>query len=812
MSLHGKNKIYLDETRSVEERAKDLLSDMSLEEKMAQINCVFPFDKNAMDLAWIADQVPYGIGEVSTLEMRRIPTLQGAAQWVKDVQTLVMEKSPHHIPAIFHMEGLCGAFIQEATSFPSGIARGASFNPDLEEEIGSCVARQELACGITHILAPVLDISRDSRMGRQGESYGEDPALASAMGVAYTKGIQETCVDGRQAESVAKHFLAFHNSQGGIHGTHSDTPERLLQEIYGKPFQAAIREAGLRGIMPCYCSIDGEPASLSHKLLTGLLRDEMGFDGLCISDYGGIENSHNYQRIGETMAEAGEMALAAGMDVEMPSPAGYGRELQKKIESGDLDISLLDQAVYRVLCAKFRMGLFEHPYPLMDDKLENVYREADKGKQLTRQSAMESMTLIKNNGILPLHKDKKQKIAVIGPHADNARMFFGGYTHMSMMESIYAVANSIAGVAGIENTTEQTIPTVPGTNIQLDQGEQYDAILHTQKPNCPSLLEYLKAYVPSCEIVYAKGYDIAGQNRTGFDEALRLIEQSDLAILTLGGKYGTCSLASMGEGVDGTDINLPECQDTFIERAAETGKPLVGVHIFGRPISSDVADEKLDAILEAWNGAECAAEAIVKTLYGENNPAGRLPVSVAYNSGQIPIYYNHPWGSAESQSGSIGFANYVDMSHSPRYPFGHGLSYAKFSYRDLQIANREVDPRDDIVCSFCLENASDRVGDEVVQIYVSDRFASRTRPVMELAAFRRISLQPHEEKKVICHISPSQLAFLDKDMKWKIEKGDIDLLIGASSKDIRLKDSIRITENAWMDGRDRNFYGKVEVR
>ena len=314
MSLHGKNKIYLDETRSVEERAKDLLSDMSLEEKMAQINCVFPFDKNAMDLAWIADQVPYGIGEVSTLEMRRISTLQGAAQWVKDVQTLVMEKSPHHIPAIFHMEGLCGAFIQEATSFPSGIARGASFNPDLEEEIGSCVAKQELACGITHILAPVLDISRDSRMGRQGETYGEDPALASAMGVAYTKGIQETSIDGRKAESVAKHFLAFHNSQGGIHGTHSDTPERLLQEIYGKPFQAAIREAGLKGIMPCYCSIDGEPASLSHKLLTGLLRDEMGFDGLCISDYGGIENSHNYQRIGETMAEAGESLTAENLN------------------------------------------------------------------------------------------------------------------------------------------------------------------------------------------------------------------------------------------------------------------------------------------------------------------------------------------------------------------------------------------------------------------------------------------------------------------------------------------------------------------
>ena len=224
-------KQYLDSTKTPEERAKLLLAELSLDEKMAQVGCIFPFGENYTDMGKISADTPFGIGEVSTLEMRRITSLEEAARWQRNVQNIVMENSPHHIPAIFHMEGLCGAFIQDTTSFPAGIGRGSSFNPDLEERIAEIVSRQEAACGITHILAPVLDISRDSRMGRQGETYGEDPALASAMGAAYTRGIQKGETAGRKTESVAKHFLAFHNSQGGIHGTHSDTPPRLLREI-----------------------------------------------------------------------------------------------------------------------------------------------------------------------------------------------------------------------------------------------------------------------------------------------------------------------------------------------------------------------------------------------------------------------------------------------------------------------------------------------------------------------------------------------------------------------------------------------------
>ncbi len=797
--------------KTPEERARALLKEMGLEEKMAQINCVFPFDTTYLDMDWISAHTPFGIGEVSTLEMRRMETLESAANWQRDVQRIVMDNSPHHIPAIFHMEGLCGGFIQDAASFPSGIARGAGFHPELEEEIGGIVGTQEAACGITHVLAPVLDISRDSRMGRQGETYGEDPALAAAMGAAYIRGVQNTHIDGRTPENVAKHFLAFHNSQGGIHGTHSDTPERLLREIYGKPFQAGI-QAGLRGIMPCYCSIDGEPASVSEKLLTGLLREEMGFDGLCVSDYGGIGNSHMVQHIGETMGETGEMALRAGMDVEMPSPAGYGKDLHGMFESGEADIRLLDRAVLRVLTAKFRMGLFEHPFALEDVMLREVFCGSGKALTIARQSARESLVLLKNDGTLPLDTGKVRKIALIGPHGDNARMFFGGYTHLSMMESTYAVANSIAGVSGIEGVSGKEIKTVPGTNIQSDLTEEFDPILRRQKPDCPSLLAALREMLPEVDIAYAYGYPIAGDDRSNFEEALALAREADVILLTLGGKYGTCSIASMGEGVDGANINLPPCQDAFIQKAAELGKPVVGIHFDGRPISSDIADQCLNVILEAWTPGEAGGEAVAGALTGKYNPGGKLPVSVAYHAGQIPVYYNHPWGSCEHQGESIGFANYVDLPHTPRYPFGYGSSYTEFQYDRLRVSAREIKPGELLEISVDIRNAGKIAGDEVVQLYLSDCYASRTRPVQELAGFKRVHLKPGETKTVVFTVDFSQMAFLDKDMRWKIEKGDFEIRIGSSSADIRVLDTVRVAENAWIDGKKRAMCAKAEVR
>lgn len=794
---------YLDTRLSARERAEDLLGKLSLDEKMGQVNCLFPYNDN-----WevIEKEAEHGIGEVSTLDVREIESLDEAVQWQRKIQKMVMEKSEHHIPAIFHMEGLCGPFIQDSISYPSGIARGASWDPELEEKIGKSVGRQELACGITRVLAPVLDISRDSRMGRQGETYGEDPTLAAAMGTAYTRGIQNYETAGRYAESTAKHFLAFHNSQAGIHGANSDTPARLLDEVYGKPFQAAIRDASLRGIMPCYCLINGEPASASKEILNRLLREEMGFDGVCVADYGAASNVYNVQHMGESMTDAGYMCMEAGMDVELQQRIAFNDELKERFRSGEADIKILDRAVLRVLEAKFRMGLFEHPYALEGAELKDIFYDKE-DRALSLKSALESMVLLKNNGVLPLDR-KIRKLAVIGCHAKNARSFFGGYTHLSMEEAVHAVANSIAGLeAGTVDGKD--VAFIPGTQIQSDETEEFDRILKIQKPECRSLLEELREELKETEIVYAYGYPAAGNDFSHFDEALDAVREADAVILTLGGKHGSCSVATMGEGVDSTDINLPVCQEEFIRRAAELGKPMIGVHFDGRPISSDAADAYLDAVLEAWNPSETGAQAVVQVLTGRYNPGGKMPVCTARCAGQEPIYYNHMFGSYWHQGVSIGFKDYVNMPHEPRYFFGQGLSYTTFAYSDPAVSSNEIAPSDSVKIRVTIENTGSRDGDEVVQLYFRDVRASMARPVKELAGFKRIRLKAGEKKTIEFEMRASQTAFLDRDMKWKIEKGDIELQIGSSSEDIRLTGNVRITEDKWIQGRDRGFCADV---
>lgn len=797
---------YMDTALTAAERADLLLSELSLDEKMAQLVGVFYF-KGYEDR--IAAFFKNGIGQISTLGFRMLETAEEAAAAQRLMQDLVMVNSPHHIPAIFHMEGLCGAYVQDSTAFPSGVNRGSTFDPALEEKIGRIVSRQEAAYGITHILAPVLDISRDSRMGRQSEPYGEDPTLAAAMGTAMTKGIQGTKTAGRSPESVAKHFLGFHDSQGGIHGAHVDAGDRLLKEIYGKSFQAAIHDAGLKGIMPCYCSIDGIPIHASRHFLTDLLRTEMGFDGVVISDYGAVGNVLNVQSAAQDKADAGFRAMRAGMDIELPMPDCYGAELKAAFENGTYDISVLDRAVRRVLEAKFRMGLFENPYALQGEELaKTVHHDTD--DDIARQAAQESIILLKNNGVLPLTGGKKT-IAVIGPQAANARYYFGGYTHLSMVEAQHAAMNSMAGVGAGGSTKEVEMIRIPGTNVQDDENEEFNAVLAQLEPDCKTLLETLRAELPDCEILYAQGYFKAGKDEGLFEHALEAAKKADILILTLGGKNGSGSIATMGEGIDGTDINLPACQDAFIRKASELGKPMIGVHFDGRPVSSDTADELLDALIEAWTPATFAAEAVVNVLTGKYNPSGKLPLSVARSAGQIPIYYNHPNGSAWHQGPSIGFTDYVDMPHTPRYCFGHGLSYTTFEYSDLTVDKAEVLPYENVTISLNVKNTGAVPGTEVVQLYLHDVHASMARPIKELQGFARAALLPGESKTVRFVVAPSQMAFVDEDMRWKIEKGEIEVQAGSSSEDIRLSGSFTIKEDAYPAGRDRRFYAEASV-
>ncbi|MBR1584909.1 MAG: glycoside hydrolase family 3 C-terminal domain-containing protein [Clostridia bacterium] len=798
-------KDYRNAALQPKERAELLLQEMTLDEKMAQLVGVFaikgyedrmaPFFKN-------------GIGQISTLEFRACDSMEEIAAWQRQLQTIVMAASRLHIPAVFHMEGLCGPLMQDTTTFPSGVARGSSFDPELERKIGETVSRQEAAFGITQILAPVLDISRDSRMGRQCEPYGEDPTLAAAMGAAYTHGIQETTTDGRTPDASAKHFFGFHNSSGGIHGAHVDAGDRLLQEIYGKPFQAAITEAGLKGVMPCYGSLNGLPIHASKHYLTNILRNEMGFEGVTVSDYGGASNAYEYQGVGETMGDAGLKCLSAGLDIELPMPKAYADELKEKFANGEADIALLNKVVLRVLEAKFRMGLFEHPFALTGDELEKAVHH-DEDETLAEQSAREALVLLKNDGALPL-TGKEKTIAVIGPAAVNARYYFGGYTHLSMVEAQRAAKNSMAGVKG--NGEVEQVSYVPGTQVEDDETERFHEVLRKLKPHCRNLVDALKETMPDARILWAQGYHKAGADESLFAEALAIARQADVILLTLGGKNGSGSIATMGEGVDGTDINLPPCQDAFIREAKKLCKPLIGIHFDGRPISSDTADESLNAILECWNPAVYAAEAVTDALLGKLNPSGKMPLSTARRAGQIPVYYNHPNGSMWTQGPSIGFNDYVDCPHRPRYCFGYGLSYTEFAYAHLTLDRKETTPFAPVAVSLTVKNTGKREGTEIVQLYVKDIHASMTRPTKELQGFCRVFLRPGEEKKVCFTLYPSQMAFLDEDMRWKIEKGDFEVQIGSSSEDIRLTDSFTVTDSAWLAGKTRVFYalGKVE--
>ncbi|PHP53515.1 glycoside hydrolase family 3 N-terminal domain-containing protein [Actinomyces ruminis] len=668
----------------------------------------------------------------------------------------------------------------------------------MEEELGRIVTSQERALGITYSLAPVLDIARDPRMGRFGEAYGEDPTLAGAMGAAFARGLQADDGSGRCTDAVAKHFLGFHGSEGGIHGAHAPVTPRLLREVYGKPFQAAIN-AGLKGVMPCYDSIDGEVVSGSRHLLTELLREEMGFDGTTVADYGAISNMHTYQNVAASFTDAGQQALTAGLDVEWPLPQCYNNELVERFDSGQADIAVLDRAVRRVLESKLRMGLFEDPFAWNNERIAAAFagEPREVARAATLRSARESLVLLRNDGVLPVPaagENAPVRVLVVGPQAVQPRFHFAGYTHQSMAEGALAARNSMAGTIDTQAQKATGYDTIPGTLVQSDQSAEFDDVLAAYHPDASSVFDELCERMPGAEVTWVRGYEVAGDSAAGYEEAMAAAARADLVILMLGGKNGTGSIATMGEGVDSTEIGLPASQEGLLRRIVEVGVPTVGVHMDGRPVSSDAAD-RLNALLEAWNPAEAGGEAIVDVLTGTVDATGRMPVSVARSAGQVPVYYNHPHGSQWHQGESVGFPEYVDMPHTPRYAFGHGLSYTSFAYSELELDAEQTSADGVVTARVTITNTGERTGTEVVQLYATDRYATTTRPVQELLGFHRVELAPGESTTVVFEVAPSLLALLDEDMHWMVEAGDVDLRVGSSSEDVRGEASFRVTRS-----------------
>ena len=796
---------YRNKDLPVEERVEDLLDRMTFEEKIDQITCLVTI---ADDIPEFENYIPNGIGNVGAFTVA--DTVEPIVEYADKLQKYLVNHTRLGIPALIHCEASAGAQFTEADVFPSAIAQASTFDTEVVGEMTDIIRKQMYYVGFRQALSPVVDITRDPRWGRITETYGEDAALTSAMASAFVKGIQgDELKEGVLA--TAKHFVGHGITEGGLNMGRNIVSERDMREIHCKPFQCAITEAGLKSVMNSYCSVNGEPVVGSKKMLTDILRGEMGFQGFVVSDYLSLDRLVDPFAVAENFEEAGIRAIQAGLDVEYPRSKGFSYKMKESIESGRLSMDIIDQAVRRVLTQKFELGLFENPYPDLE-KLKK-YLHLKSADELNEKIAAESFTLLKNeNKTLPLSK-KIKKIAVIGPHADNIRSLFGTFSYpavldmtMSREEDGQEFEEPGLIIYDIEQKYKGEIREVsPRVNRKIQK----------EFPNSRTLCAALKEYLPEAEVVYAQGINCSGDNTGGMEEALQVAAGADVILLTIGGKNGWGVTSTVGEGIDSTDIDLPGRQEEFARRVYDLHKKTVVLHYDGRPLSNEFVASHFDAIMEVWQPGEYGSQALCKVLFGEQSPSGHLPVTVARNVGQLPVYYGLPRGSGYVSAGHTGMIRnkngYINDTAEPLYYFGHGLSYTEFTYSDLQTDKKNINPDDTVKVTFTVKNTGEYDGAEVAQLYFSDKVASMVRPTKELAGFVRIFLKKGEKKKVVFEIKVSQFAFLDEEMKWKVEKGEIELLVGASCEDIRLSDIVSISEDDYIDGKTRGFYEKAVV-
>lgn len=801
----GRDMKYRDSSLPLEERVRDLMDRMSFEQKIDQMTCLVTITDDIPDFK---EYIPNGIGNVGAFTTA--DRVEKITEYSYELQKYLTEETELGIPALIHCEASAGAEFTEADVFPSAVAQASSFDPKIIFEMADVIRRQMLHVGFRQALSPVVDIARDPRWGRTTETYGEDPTLTAALTTAFVKGLQTDDLK-NGILCTEKHFVGHGITEGGLNMGRNLVTERELLEVHCKPFQAAVTEAGLGSVMSSYCSMNGEPVSASRKLLTDILRNQMGFQGIAVSDYIALDRLIDPFHVAADMQEAGIRALKAGLDVEYPRPKAYTYRLKEAVESGKLSMNLIDQAVKRILTWKFRLGLFEDPYPHLPELKKSLHQVST--DQLNEQMALESVILLKNeNHILPLSKEVK-KIAVIGPHADCLRSWFGTFSYPASLDMTMA------------RDEDGQVFEEPGVII-YDIDQQYRGQVRDPSPRlekrlreefsrCRTLYQALREYLPEAEILYAKGINASGSDIGGMEEALNAAAEADVVLLTLGGKNGWGITSTVGEGVDSTDIGLPGRQEEFARKVYDLHKKTVVLHFDGRPLSSEFVASHFDAIMEVWQPGMMGGQALCRLLFGECSPSGKLPVTAARNAGQIPVYYGLPRGSGYRGAGHTGMIRnkngYINDTARPLYCFGHGLSYSSFEYSDLQAEENMIAPDGRIVLTMNVKNTGDYEADEVVQLYFSDDVASMVRPEEELAGFCRVHLKPGESRKIRFSMKASQTAFLNEDMKWVVEAGTITFLAGASSDDIRLKTQVTVTDTKEVDGRTRGFYADAEV-
>ncbi len=788
----------------IRKQVNELLAGMSLQQKLGQLQCTMAGRGTPDD---ILDRFNDGIGQVTSFA--GFPTIEENAAFAESTQKTIINKNK--IPGLLHSEAVTGLNASGGTIFPSAIGLGATWNPDTIEKMADIIRRQMLAVGVRQALSPVMDVARDPRWGRVGETYGEDPTLCASMSVAFTKGLQsDDLKDGVIA--TGKHFLGYGFSEGGLNMAVNPIPARELREVYAKPFQAAISESGLASVMNSYGVIDGELVIKSKNILTRLLRDEMGFEGIVVSDYMSINKAVDL-KVSENPVVGGIEALEAGLDIEMPNPYAYTQELINAVDQGMVDETLIDRAVHRILTAKFKLGLFDNPNP-KKDMIANAY-DRETTYPYSIKAAREAIVLIKNDGLLPLKKDIS-KIAVIGPHADSIRLLFGCYTYPAMIDMM--VSGSMSDMAGIEGVSDADKEKLKEANTNFYEGSTVrkenpivDNMLEQVYGHItPTILSSIKEKCTKAQIVYEKGCEIAGTNKEGFEAAVAAAKDAEIVILTLGGKYGWGNNCTIGEGIDSDYIGLNGVQEELAKAIFEAGTPAVLVHMDARPLSSEFISKNYPVIIENWFPGDTGGEALADVLFGDYNPAGRLPVTVARNTGQIPIYSMHKNGSGYSKGNGMVLSKYVEGTKQPLYYFGEGKSYTTFTYSNLQL-DKKVRADGVINLSCDVTNTGERDGEEVIQLYVSDEAASMMRPNKELAGFKRIAIEAGKTKTVYFSMRADQFAFLDADMKWIVEAGKMTVKIGASSEDIRLIDFFEIENTTYIDAKKRGFYAKTRI-
>jgi len=749
---------YQDASKPVDKRVEDLLSRMTLEEKVGQLVCLMGWDSYVRNgnKVGVSDKFRYEIDSLhvgmywavfradpwtqKTLDNGLNPAL--AAEAANAMQRYAIEHSRLGIPIFLAEEAPHGHMAIGTTVFPTGLGMAATWDPQLMEQAGAVISKEIRLQGGHISYGPVLDLAREPRWSRVEETLGEDPYLSGEMGAAMVRGLGGGDLSLPYSTiATLKHFIAYGVSEGGQNGARSIVGPRELKQVFLQPFRRVITDGAL-SLMTSYNSLDGVPCTSNKGLLTDVLRGEWRFHrGIVVSDLFSIDGLKGTHHTAASSQDAAIQALQAGVDVDLGGNC-YA-QLVEAVKSGKMSEDALNQAVKRVLRLKFEMRLFENPYVNVKTAQKEVHTA--EAVATARQVALESITLLKNDGTLPLSKDKK--VAVIGPNADNVYNMLGDYTAPQPDEKVVTVYQGIRAMLGDARCTH-----VKGC-----------AVRDTLDCDIPAAVE---AAMQADVVIAVVGGSSARDFKTSYE---------DTGAATAEQKY--ISDMECGEGFDRATLDLLGRQMELLEALKKTGKPLVVVYIEGRPLNKNWAADNANALLTAYYPGEQGGNAIADVIFGNYNPAGRLPVSVPRHVGQLPVYYNKPAPAAH---------DYVEMSAKPLYPFGYGLSYTTFEYSDLRIEGTVV--------KFTVTNTGNRKGDEVVQLYLHQDLPSVVQPERQLKAFKRITLEPGETRHMTFVLGPETFSIVDANMKRTVEPGSYHVLIGSSSTDIHFMGRITIPE------------------